>query len=75
MSHKRSLLKLPLKRKDSSPRLKYLREIKKVLQETPDIRVEKVTMLKKAVWAGTYWVESGKIAEKMVNESLLDLIL
>jgi anti-sigma28 factor (negative regulator of flagellin synthesis) len=32
-------------------------------------------MLKKAIWAGNYWIESDKIAEKMIKESLLDLIL
>ena len=46
-----------------------------MLQQTPDIRAEKVAMLKKAIWAGTYWVETEKIADKLIQESILDLIL
>jgi flagellar biosynthesis anti-sigma factor FlgM len=74
-SHHFSLLQFPRRKKDSSPRCKYAREIRKVLKETPEIRTERVEMLKKAIWAGNYWIESEKIAEKMIKESLLDLIL
>ena len=69
-----TLVKFPFKRKDSFPRLEYARKIKEVLKETPEIRAEKVETLKKAIWAGTYEIESEKIAEKMINESLLDII-
>lgn len=75
-SYHHSFLKFPLKRKKiSSSHLNYEREIKEILKETPDMRMEKVEMFKKAIWAGTYWVESKKIAEKMIKESLFNLIL
>lgn len=70
-----SLLQFPLKRKVIKSPLNYKREIERVLQQTPDIRAEKVAMLKKAIWAGTYWVETEKIADKLIQESILDLIL
>jgi flagellar biosynthesis anti-sigma factor FlgM len=75
MSHHLSLLKFPLEERDFFPRAYYIKKIQKVLEETPEIRAEKVKRLKKEIAAGTYKVESEKIAEKMINESLLDLIL
>lgn len=69
-----SLVKFPLKRKDSFLQSEYARKIKEVLKETPEIRTGKVETLKKAIWAGTYEIESEKIAEKMINESLLDIL-
>ena len=45
--------------------------IKKILKETPDIRKEKVAEIRAAIKNGTYVVDSRKIAEKMIRESLL----
>lgn len=70
-----SLLKFPQRKKVFSPPCNYEREIRKVLREAPEIRIEKVERLKKAIWSGNYWVESEKIAEKMIKESLSDLII
>jgi negative regulator of flagellin synthesis FlgM len=47
--------------------------IKKILEQTPDIREEKVAALRKAVKRGSYVIHSRKIAEQMIKESLLDL--
>jgi flagellar biosynthesis anti-sigma factor FlgM len=73
--HHFSLLQFPQRKNAFSPSSNYIREIKKVLKETPEIRAEKVEMLRKAIWAGNYWIESENIAEKMMKESLLELIL
>ncbi len=47
--------------------------IKKILQQTPDLREEKVKAIKKAIRTGTYQVNAKSIAERMINESLFDL--
>jgi len=74
-SHHFSLLQFPQRKKGAFLPRNYSREIKKVLKKTPEIRAEKVEMLKKAIWAANYRIEEEKIAERMIKESLLDLIL
>ena len=49
-----------------------IQKIKKIIEGLPDVRTEKVQALQKQVEQGTYKVDSDKIAEKMVGESLLD---
>ena len=49
--------------------------IEKILEQTPDIREEKVAALRKAVKRGSYAIHSKKIAERMIKESLFDLYL
>ena len=49
--------------------------IEKILEQTPDMREEKVAALRKAIDGGMYTVHSKKIAERMIKESLLDLYL
>ena len=53
---------------------KEMQKIYEVLKSTPDVRAEKVSELKKQVQEGSYQVDSGAVAEKMIKESLLDLI-
>jgi len=53
------------------------REIKKIndaLEMTPDVRAERVAELKKLVQEGRYQVDSEALADKMIKESILDLI-
>lgn len=58
-----------------SSQSKEMQKIYETLKETPDIRIEKVNALKQAIQKGEYNVDSQKLAEKMLNESILDLIL
>jgi len=51
--------------------LKEIAMIKKIVTETPDIREEKVARLREEIKKGTYVVNSRKIAENMIKESLL----
>jgi flagellar biosynthesis anti-sigma factor FlgM len=49
--------------------------IEKILEQTPDIREEKVAALRKAIKSGAYAIHSKMIAERMIKESLFDLYL
>jgi len=53
--------------------VKDFNQIKKALDNIPDIREDKVQKIKKQINEGTYNVSGEKIAEKMVSESLLDI--
>ena len=44
---------------------------KKAIENSPDIRKERVQRLKEQIKQGTYNVSGEKIAEKMLNESFL----
>ncbi len=48
---------------------------KEVINNQPDVRVEKVRQAKRQVDEGTYKVDSGKVADKIVRENILDEIL
>lgn len=50
-----------------------MRLAKNVITALPDIREEKVQELKAQIEKGTYKVNSAAIAEKMVQESIIDL--
>jgi negative regulator of flagellin synthesis FlgM len=49
-----------------------LRRSQAALAELPDVRQEKVAQLKHQIESGTYRIEPEKIAEKMLDESLLN---
>ena len=49
----------------------YLNKIREIIQNTPDIREEKVSFLREKIAAGSYNVSGQEIAEKMLNEFLL----
>ena len=51
-----------------------IHQAEKALEKLPDVREEKVRELKDRIEAGKYDVNGEKIAEKMLNESLLDII-
>jgi negative regulator of flagellin synthesis FlgM len=53
--------------------VKDFNQIRKALDNIPDIREDKVQQIKKQINEGTYNVSGEKIAEKMVSESLLDI--
>ena len=50
-------------------------KIKAAIEQTPEIRVERVKELKKMMAEGKYDVSSMMIAEKMLSRSLVDDIL
>jgi len=51
------------------------KKILEVLEATPELRKDKIAMLKKAIAEGTYQVKAEDIAEKMLRESLFELAL
>jgi negative regulator of flagellin synthesis FlgM len=58
-----------------SPKAKEIYEAKKILRECPDINEEKVAEIKKQIEEGTYQIDSKKIAEKLLKDTLLDELL
>lgn len=58
-----------------SSRSKEMQKIYETLKETPEVRSDKVAALKKAIQEGKYKVDSQQLAEKILTESILDLIL
>jgi len=58
-----------------SPRAKAIQEAKQLLDAVPDVREERIAEIKKQIEAGTYQVDAGKVAAKMVEESLLNELL
>jgi len=60
-------------RVEISPQSRDMKKIHELLAATPEIRTEKVTALRKAIAEGTYKVKSEDIAEKMIQEFILEL--
>jgi negative regulator of flagellin synthesis FlgM len=58
-----------------SSRGREIQEAMQLLESVPDVREDKVALLKEQIGAGTYEVEGEKIAEKMLRESLLNELL
>lgn len=58
---------------DISTLAKDIQKAKAVIAETPDVREERVQELKAQVDKGTYRVDSEKLAQAMVKDSLIDL--
>jgi negative regulator of flagellin synthesis FlgM len=46
-----------------------------MIKTIPDVREDKVAQLKSAIENGTYRIDSEKIAEKMLNESIINDLL
>jgi flagellar biosynthesis anti-sigma factor FlgM len=61
-------------RVDISVRSKEMHKIYEVLQMMPDVRAEKVAQYKKSIEDGKYRVSSDDLADKMLKDSLLELI-
>ena len=53
---------------------KDIQQAKKAIEELPDVREEKVRELKDRIEGGKYDVNGEKIAEKMLNESVIDIM-
>jgi len=61
-------------RVDLSAQSKEMQKIHDVLQATPEVRTDKVAQYKERIEEGEYQVGSEDIADKMLKESLLDLL-
>jgi negative regulator of flagellin synthesis FlgM len=59
-------------RVEISAQSRDLKKMNDILAQTPDIRMEKVAALKKAVEEGRYQVNAANIAGKMVKEILVE---
>jgi negative regulator of flagellin synthesis FlgM len=63
----------PEEKVDLSTRSKELLQIKNAISQLPEIREDKIQELKTQIEKGTYNINGGQIAEKMVGESLIDI--
>ena len=61
-------------RVDLSATAKDIRQIRQILDRIPEVREDRVQELKRQIDNGTYAVRPDKIAEKLVGESLIDII-
>jgi negative regulator of flagellin synthesis FlgM len=61
-------------RVDLSNKAKDIQKIKQVLDQTPEVREEKVQELKRQIESGSYAINPGRIADKMLGESLIDIM-
>ena len=57
-----------------STQSKEIKKINDVLEMTPDVRADRVAELKKLVQEDRYKVDSEALAEKMIDQSIIDLI-
>jgi len=62
-------------RVDLSNKAKDIQKIKQVLDQTPEVREEKVQELKRQIESGSYAINPGRIADKMLGESLIDIMV
>lgn len=51
---------------------KEIQEVRRELDNIPDVRADKVEQLKNQIEDGTYEIKSEEIAEKMLKDSLLN---
>ncbi len=63
----------PEEKVDLSTKAKDIQQARNALSSTPDAREAKVQEIKTQVDKGTYNVNAGKIADKMVTESIIDI--
>ena len=52
-----------------------IEKIRALVQKTPDVRADKVALLKKKIADGDYAVDGNDIADKMIREFLLEDLL
>lgn len=65
---------VPEEKVNLSTTAKDVQTLKNAISSLPDVREEKVQALKDQIEKGTYRVDADKVAEKMVGESLLDVL-
>ena len=57
----------PTDRVDISSRSKEITDIMTAINQLPDVRTDKVQQIQKSVEAGTYSVDPGKVADKIMQ--------
>ena len=62
-------------RVELSKKASYLNKISNIIQKTPDIREEKVALLREKIASGSYNISGQEIADKMLREFLLEDVL
>lgn len=62
-------------RVEISKKASDLNKISGEIQKTPDIREEKVALLREKIASGSYHINSQEIADKMLREFLLEDVL
>ncbi len=65
---------VPREKVNLSATARDIQQLRNVIAELPDIREEKVQDLKSRIEQGNYNVSGDQIAEKMVGESLIDIV-
>lgn len=55
-----------------SPTARELQKAGKVLQDLPEVRLEKVNRIREQIESGTYRIDRARIADRMLRESLLN---
>jgi negative regulator of flagellin synthesis FlgM len=65
---------VPEEKVNLSTTAKDVQNLKNAISKLPDVREEKVQALKDRIEKGTYRVDADKVADKMVGESLIDLL-
>jgi negative regulator of flagellin synthesis FlgM len=61
-------------RVDLSNKARDIQKIKQDLEQIPEIREEKVNELKRQIENGSYAINPARIVDKMLEESLIDII-
>ena len=61
-------------RVDLSKKASDIKKINDIIQKTPNVREEKVAFLKEKIASGNYQVSGRKIADKMLEEFILEEI-
>lgn len=59
---------------DLSQKAKEIQKIRKLAEEAPEIREEKVAELKQKIEQGGYNIKGEKVAQKILEDFLLDVI-
>jgi len=54
-----------------SGQAKEIEELKEVINQIPEMRIDKIEEIKEAIRKGTYKIDSYKIAERMLEEEIL----
>lgn len=57
-----------------STRAQDYSRIQEAMQNAPDIRQEKVERLQQQIADGTYAVDSGAVADRLIRESIIDVL-
>lgn len=55
-----------------SPQARLLHKASQIVQETPEVRQEKILALKDSIEHGTYTVDTTKVANKLIVEMLTE---